>query len=79
MEQPGCVSVWERFYFFGRVDDESALESPAPEPDSQSGRFYNACPNFETHPQPLPAPDWPLACQFRISLLPLWHHSKMPP
>jgi hypothetical protein len=36
--------------FFDRADYESALESPASEPDSQSGGFYNACPNFETHP-----------------------------
>ena len=38
--------------FFGRADYESALGSPASEPDSQSGGFYNACPNFETHPAP---------------------------
>jgi hypothetical protein len=36
--------------FFGRADYESALGSPVSEPDSQSGGFYNACPNFETHP-----------------------------
>ncbi len=30
--------------FFCRADHESALRSPASEPDSQSGRFYNACP-----------------------------------
>ncbi len=30
---------------FGRADYESALGSPASEPDSQSGGFYNACRN----------------------------------
>jgi hypothetical protein len=35
--------------FFGRADYESALESAASETDPQSGGFYNACPNFETH------------------------------
>jgi len=45
--------------FIGRADCESALErppdyesalgSPASEPDSQSGGFCNACPNFETN------------------------------
>jgi len=36
--------------FLGRTDDESALGSPALEPDSQSGGFCNVCPHFETHP-----------------------------
>jgi hypothetical protein len=40
-----CESALER-----RLDYESALGSPASEPDSQSGGFYNACPHFEPHP-----------------------------
>ncbi len=35
---------------FCRADYEFALGSPASEPDSQSGGFYNAYPNSETHP-----------------------------
>ena len=41
---------FEGAFIFCRADYESALGSPAAEPDSQSGGFYNACPNFETHP-----------------------------
>ncbi len=37
-------------FLFCRADCESALGSSTLEPDSQSGRFYNACPHFETHP-----------------------------
>jgi len=33
--------------FLDRTDYESALGSPASEPDSQSGGFCNVCPNFE--------------------------------
>jgi len=41
-----CESALER-----RSDYESALGSPASEPDCESGGFYNACPHFETHPK----------------------------